>query len=122
VRISTREIPVSYEDVLEIVPTLHVEFDIIIHVGVGRNGFITLEKQADSGGYYGSDIHGRHGPLESQGVYVTRWDVQKLVHQMSLFGYNVCSLRLPRVIGRRRRLLCQMTRGIICVSTFTFGV
>jgi hypothetical protein len=94
VRVSTKEIPVSYEDVREIVPTLHHDFDFIIHAGVGRNGFITLEKRADTGGFRGKDIYGRHGPLASQGIYVTRWNVEKLLSLMLELGYKVVPLFL----------------------------
>jgi hypothetical protein len=89
VRVSTLEIPVSYEDVRQIVPSLHHGFDFIIHAGVGRNGFITLEKRADTGGFRGKDIHGRHGPVESHGAYVTRWNVEKLLYLILQAGYKV---------------------------------
>ena len=92
VRISTQQIPVSYQDVQAIVPTLHKGFDLIIHAGLGQSGFITLEKRADSGGYYAADIHGRHGPLPSRGVYVTPWDIRKLLNDMLKEGYNVFSI------------------------------
>jgi hypothetical protein len=124
VRISTREIPVSYKDVREIVPTLHHDFDFIIHAGVGRNGFITLEKRADSGGYFGKDIHGRHGPLESHGIYVTRWNVEKLLALILQSGYKVTTTSALdwRLICRKRKSSFRMMRDIISASIFTFGV
>ena len=88
---TTREIPVSYDDVSHLVPDLHAaNYDLIIHFGVGRNGFITLEKRAHSGGYFGKDIYGRTGPRETQGVYVTKWNVEELVRRLHGLGYKVC--------------------------------
>jgi hypothetical protein len=96
VRVSTKEIPVSYEDVREIVPSLHHDFDFIVHAGVGRDGFITLEKRADTGGFRGTDIYGRHGPWESRGIYVTRWNVEKLLSLILQSGYKVLPLTWSR--------------------------
>lgn len=84
----------AYDDVTKLVPGLHDEgHNFIVHFGVGRNGFITLERRADSGGYFDKDIYGKHGPLESRGVYVTRWDVEKLVRQLHILGIRVPQLR-----------------------------
>jgi hypothetical protein len=84
------EIPVSYEDVERVIPGLHHgRYNFIIHLGVGRNGFITLEQRAHSGGYYKKDIHGREGPLASRCMYVTKWDVHHLVHQLTQLGLKV---------------------------------
>jgi hypothetical protein len=86
----TLEIPVSYEDVEIVVPGLHHGgYDFIIHFGVGKNGFITLEQRAHSGGYYKKDIYGREGPLASRCMYVTKWDVHHLVHQLTQLGLKV---------------------------------
>ena len=80
----------SYEDVTKIVPGLHgAGFKYIIHLGVGRSGFITLETRADSGGYFGPDIYGRTGPLVHRGVYFTKWDVEKLLKQLLGLGLHV---------------------------------
>jgi hypothetical protein len=90
VHFSTQEIAVSYNDVTDVVPTLHDQgYQYIIHFGVGRNGFITLERRAHSGGYYGTDINGRNGPLEGSVVHVTKWDVEKLLNGLKSLGYNV---------------------------------
>ena len=90
VHFSTQEIAVSYDDVTNVVPTLHDQgYQYIIHLGVGKNGFITLERRAHSGGYYGKDINGLQGPLESSVAYVTKWDVESLLTSLKSFGYNV---------------------------------
>lgn len=90
VHFSTQEIAVSYDDVTNVVPTLHDQgYQYIIHLGVGRNGFIKLERRAHSGGYYGKDIHGREGPLEGNVVHVTKWDVERLLNGLKSLGYNV---------------------------------
>jgi hypothetical protein len=92
---STLEIAVSYEEVTKIIPGLQeCDFRYIIHLGVGRNGFITLEKRAHLGGYRRRDIHGHTGPLEPHEVYVTRWDVHSLVGQLQSQGVKVCRWRL----------------------------
>jgi hypothetical protein len=90
VRFSIQEIAVCYEEVNRIVPNLHERaYQYIIHLGVGRNGFITLENRARSGGYYGKDINGKEGPMENKGVYVTKWDVERLVDILHSLGFNV---------------------------------
>ena len=92
---STLEIAVSYDDVTKIIPSLHEgDFRYIIHLGVGRNGFITLEKRAHLGGYYRRDINGHTGPLEPHEVYVTRWDVDFLVEQLHCQGVKVPPLKM----------------------------
>jgi len=84
------EIPVAYEDVDRVVPSIHTDrYHMIIHLGVGRNGFITLEKVACSGGYNKKDIHGKTGPLEGREIYVTKWDVARLVGHLHSLGAKV---------------------------------
>jgi hypothetical protein len=86
------EIPVSYDEVSRLVPDLHAaNFDLIIHLGVGRNGSMTLEKRAHSGGYFGKDIYGRTGPEVTHGCYITWWNVQELVDQLRKQGKKVFS-------------------------------
>ena len=80
----------SYEEVTNIVPGLHDgDFDFIIHVGVGRNGFMTLERRAHAGGYYKKDTHGRTGPLKPHQVYITKMDLDYLANQLHLLGVKV---------------------------------
>jgi hypothetical protein len=118
---SVQEIPVSYDDIPTIIPIIHKKgYDYIIHLGVGRNGFITLERRAHSGGYYGKDIHGKSGPIEDRGVvYVTKWDVETLINELYSLGFKV---RPPvPILGGRvdgRILLCQMMLEGICVNLF----
>jgi hypothetical protein len=50
---------------------------------------MTLEDRAHSGGYYGNDVYGRQGPLEGNQVYMTKWDVEKLVNQIHALGIKV---------------------------------
>jgi len=91
------EIPVAYEDVDRIVPRIHTDrYDMIIHLGVGKNGFMTLEKVACGGGYYKKDIHGKTGPLEGREIYVTRLDVAGLVYQLHSLGTKVSSALIER--------------------------
>ena len=90
VRFSALEIAVSYDDVTNIIPSLHDQgYQYIIHVGDGRNGFITLETRAHSGGYDKKDISDREGPLEGGEVYVTKWDVSRLLSSLKSLGFNV---------------------------------
>ena len=87
---STLEIPVSYSDVADIVPSLHQSgFDFIIHLGVGLNGMIRFERQAHSGGYLGKDIHGNTGPLEGDKVFQTTWNVENLSAEIRDMGFDV---------------------------------
>ena len=80
----------SYEQVSKIVPGLHGgNFKYIVHLGVGRNGFITLEKCAYSGGYYRKDINGCTGPMDGRLVYITRWNIHRLVEQLHEHGVKV---------------------------------
>ena len=80
----------TYEDVDRIVPSLHRhQYHRIIHLGVGANGFITLEKKACSGGYWGRDIHEKIGPVEGREIYVTRWDIESLVDRLHTLGAKV---------------------------------
>jgi pyroglutamyl-peptidase len=65
----------------------------MIHVGVGRNGFITLEEQAHSTGYFQQDIYGRQGPLEEEDFAIqTICDVEMLVDKLHESGFQVCDL------------------------------
>ncbi|KAJ2078845.1 Pyroglutamyl-peptidase 1 [Coemansia sp. RSA 988] len=47
------ELPVSYNDVSEQLPRLHLsqEFNIVIHCGAGTSGVVKIEKQARKSGY-----------------------------------------------------------------------
>ena len=90
IRFSTLEIPVSYQQVNELVPALHAgDYQFIIHVGVGRNGYIALEKYASSGGYFREDITGSIGPIEGSHTFCTRLDVHGLEAQLRAIGYKV---------------------------------
>ena len=95
------------------VPGLHKGgYNFIIHLGVGRNGFIALEKRAHLGGYYRRDIHGKEGPLESRCVYVTKWDVNDLVHQLTQLGLKVHipNPLLHSTIGEGFSRRCEVNR------------
>ncbi|KAJ1834740.1 hypothetical protein LPJ63_001689 [Coemansia sp. RSA 2711] len=47
------QLPVSYDDVLALVPPLHLgaEFGIVVHCGAGAPGMVRLEKRAHRTGY-----------------------------------------------------------------------
>jgi pyroglutamyl-peptidase len=88
--LSTLEIPVVYVDVQTIIPQLHAKgYKLIIHLGIGRNGCITLEKRAHSGGYGSRDVKGCSGPLLGDDVYDTKWNVSLLVEILKGIGYKV---------------------------------
>lgn len=86
VKISTLEIPVSYEAVLDTVPKLHLRspvlpeapedvkhslfpltphkgYDCIFHVGVAGSGPLRIEKLGHKLGYYKTDVDGRLAPI-----------------------------------------------------------
>lgn len=80
----------SYNIVDNLVPVLHeANYDVIIHVGVGRNGYIALEKYACSGGYFRQDITGALGPLPGGETFGTKIDVEYLEAQLQAMGYKV---------------------------------
>ena len=80
------EVPTVYDSILEIVPGLHATppvlppakdpeysaahlpstgFDFIMHVGVGRRGYIALEQLAHKTGYNSPDAEGKYAPVVS---------------------------------------------------------
>ncbi|KAJ7369111.1 hypothetical protein DFH08DRAFT_920062 [Mycena albidolilacea] len=88
IHITALQIPVVYTAVLDIFPGLHAAppvlppaltstappspdkerpFDLIIHVGVGRNGPLRAERLAHKTGYDLPDYEGRRGPLVAGG-------------------------------------------------------
>jgi len=85
------EIPVGYEDVDIVVGGFHQDqkFDFIVHIGLGQDGMVKFEQKAHSGGYKGKDVHGETGPLGGDEVFVTIWDVHRLVDQIRKMGYEV---------------------------------
>lgn len=90
VRFSTYEIPVSYREVDKLIRSIHGEgYRYIIHVGVGRNGYMTLEKYAASGGYFGQDITGTTGPLSGRETFCTKLDVDGLEAELRAMGFKV---------------------------------
>lgn len=81
-------VPVTYSDVLSLVPQIHslknrLKPDLIIHVGVGRDGRLTLEQRGRRWGYKGEDANGQlceaeaeHQPGQEgrrQGFVDARW-------------------------------------------------
>ncbi|GAA6019855.1 hypothetical protein JCM11491_004842 [Sporobolomyces phaffii] len=71
IRISSSLLPVKYASVLSQVPPLHTTGtetsgppDLILHVGVGREGAIRLEQRARKWGYDKLDVDGHLGPFD----------------------------------------------------------
>ncbi|KAB5595694.1 Pyroglutamyl peptidase domain-containing protein [Ceratobasidium theobromae] len=58
--ISALEIPVTYSAVLSTVPALHTskQYDVVLHVGVGLEGSIAIERLAHKTGYNQPDADG----------------------------------------------------------------
>lgn len=83
VKITTLEIPVSYEAVLDTVPKLHLRppvlpedakdslcplppskgYDFIFHVGVAGSGPLRMERLGHKLGYYKTDVNGKLAPI-----------------------------------------------------------
>ncbi|CAE6509983.1 unnamed protein product [Rhizoctonia solani] len=59
--ISALEVPVTYSAVLSTVPPLHAskQYDVILHVGVGLEGGLEIERLAHKTGYNEPDAAGR---------------------------------------------------------------
>ena len=90
IRFSTLEIPVSYKEVDKLVRNIHCgDYRYIIHVGVGRDGYVTLEKYASSGGYFRQDITGTQGPLSGRETFCTKLDVDGLEAELRAMGFKV---------------------------------
>lgn len=64
-RLTTSEVPVTYTDVTRLVPTIHAPpsgdrpLDLIVHVGVGLAGTLTLEQRGRRWGYEAEDAEGK---------------------------------------------------------------
>ena len=83
------------------------QYQYILHVGVGRNGYIAFEKYAASGGYYRQDISGIQGPLTGNETFCTRLDVDTLEAQLQAMGYKVSLSFLNR---KYNILVCYCVR------------
>ncbi|KAG9091313.1 hypothetical protein FRC06_000612 [Ceratobasidium sp. 370] len=59
--ISALEVPVTYSAVLGTIPPLHAskQYDVMLHVGVGRPGGFKIERQAHKTGYNSTDADGK---------------------------------------------------------------
>lgn len=80
IRITTLCVPVTYEDVLSIVPGLHARppllppiedafppppggYDLVLHVGVAGRGPLRIERTGHKFGYNMKDANGCHAPI-----------------------------------------------------------
>ena len=59
--ISAVEVPVTYTAVLSMIPPLHAskQYDVILHVGVGKPGGLEVERLAHKMGYNQTDADGK---------------------------------------------------------------